>query len=369
MSMHNETVERILRHPDLPSPSTTAVEIIKLFGKDNVSLGEIADVIGKDPALAGKVLRYSNSASCRGFKPTTIILDAVKRIGLVAVKHLSLGLSVVSSGKNIPSAFNADMFWLSSLATGYAARSVMMHTNTSFAPDEAFTIGLLLPIGKLAMACSLKNEYTHVSHDVLNDDTDDEIDVFGAGWNEISAKMMSKWGFVGKTVSVISGFGNTTKATSNQDARLISCMRIARAVAIGVVTGNPPVVSDEIDMDILADIVVDVERDIGAHRDDFPNADPSFSRTHKSGIYVCFGMDHPEGTVGLRHDDFDDFLKAILSTSPEHVIIKDGENTEWIASVCSVLGRMESTKKIPITVVEASETTKKSLSGTRVVFA
>ncbi|MFQ5653337.1 MAG: HDOD domain-containing protein, partial [Planctomycetota bacterium] len=59
--MSNETMERILASPKLPSMPMVVMKVLELVDRENVTAKEIASTIQQDPALAAKLLQAANS--------------------------------------------------------------------------------------------------------------------------------------------------------------------------------------------------------------------------------------------------------------------------------------------------------------------
>jgi two-component system cell cycle response regulator len=145
----------------LPSPGGVALAIMEKSQQEGVTVQEIALLIQSDPALAGRLMKYANSAAMGGRRPIASVPDAVHRVGLSAVRHLVLGFSLISSTRYAPCpGFDYPLFWARSLATAIANRALSLQTHAS--ADEAFTFGLLCEIGKLALASLYPDSFGEV---------------------------------------------------------------------------------------------------------------------------------------------------------------------------------------------------------------
>lgn len=145
----------------LPSPGGVALAIMEKSQQEGVTVQEISLLIQSDPALAGRLMKYANSAALGGRRPIASVPDAVHRVGLSAVRHLVLGFSLISSTHYAPCpGFDYPMFWARSLATAIANRALSLQTHVS--ADEAFTFGLLCGIGKLALASLYPDSFGQV---------------------------------------------------------------------------------------------------------------------------------------------------------------------------------------------------------------
>jgi HD-like signal output (HDOD) protein len=130
----------------LPSPSGTALEIMRLLQRDDVKIEQVSQLIKLDPALSGRILQFSNSAANGAHTPISNINDAIIMIGMVAVKNFALSLSLVGNDSNnrCPN-FNYPTYWSKSLATAVAISLLSSHERI-ISPEEAFTLGLLMDI-------------------------------------------------------------------------------------------------------------------------------------------------------------------------------------------------------------------------------
>ena len=147
---------------NLPSPTGVALTILELSREENTNTEDMAVVLQGDPALAGQILKYANSASSGSRDRITSLNDALVRLGMSMVRQLCLGFSILSNARNGPCAgFDYQHYWTRSLATAVSAQALAKHVKR-IAPDEAFTCGLLGNIGELALASVYPVEYAKV---------------------------------------------------------------------------------------------------------------------------------------------------------------------------------------------------------------
>ena len=75
---------------DLPSLPEVAMKIRRALADENVSVSEIARLLGTDPALAARTLRIANSAMFyRGSRPITSLSGAVSQLGYKMVRNVA----------------------------------------------------------------------------------------------------------------------------------------------------------------------------------------------------------------------------------------------------------------------------------------
>jgi diguanylate cyclase (GGDEF)-like protein len=180
----------------LPSPSGTALAIVKLVQRDDATMPQIAQLIKTDPALSGRILRFVNSAAFGARRPIIDIQDAVMKMGMQAVRNFTLSLSLISNhstGKC--SSFDYTAYWAQSLAMAAATAAITARERT-IAPEESFTLGLLSDIGRLAFATAWPEIYSNCL-DVAQGEQllVMEREHFGIDHQELSLILLEDWGF------------------------------------------------------------------------------------------------------------------------------------------------------------------------------
>jgi len=182
----------------LPTPTAKAFEIFRLANDDNTSISDISAVVETDPAIVTRILKAANSAFYKSLNPVRSVQDAITRLGLAMLKKIALGSSLITDNKKgFCLEFDYELFWSESLARAIAARNLNHIKSNAFNADEAFTVGMLCQIGRLAFASVYPEKYSAIlKHTDAGDPiqlTENERKVFGIGHNELAAEMMSDW--------------------------------------------------------------------------------------------------------------------------------------------------------------------------------
>lgn len=149
---------------DLPSPTGVALNVLEQLQNKSVSCTAITSSIQADPALAGRLLKLANSFSGgdNGARPTVSLQETIAKVGPGVTRHITLGLSVLSTNRDGQcDAFDYDDFWSFSLAMGIATE-LLSERDQLFPKDEAFTVGLLSNIGRMALANVYPEQYTKI---------------------------------------------------------------------------------------------------------------------------------------------------------------------------------------------------------------
>ncbi len=166
----------------LPSLPTVAIRLLKMFSDPEVSISEVVYVLHTDPALSGKILKAANTSQFGIRKPVSDLQRAVVLLGKKTVMALALGFSLAEASMNTGNyaSYYAD-FWFQSLIRGCAA-SLLAERYSNGDSGEAFTLGLLARIGRLArlngdpeefVECVRQSRQTGASIDQLEEQAGD----------------------------------------------------------------------------------------------------------------------------------------------------------------------------------------------------
>jgi diguanylate cyclase (GGDEF)-like protein len=180
----------------LPSPSGTALEIMKLLQRDDVKIDQVAQLIKLDPALSGRILQLSNSAAMGSSRAISNINEAIMMMGMTAVKNFALSLSLVGNDSyNRCPNFNYPAYWSKSLATAVVI-STLSRRERVISAEETFTLGLLMDIGRLALATAWSESYSECIVDAYGDELLKlEQDRFAINHNTLTLMLLADWGF------------------------------------------------------------------------------------------------------------------------------------------------------------------------------
>lgn len=193
--MNQQLVDRIRQCPNLPSLPAIAMQVLDLAQRADVGIAEIAQIISRDPALSGKILRTVNSSFYARSQQIGTVSHAVTILGLQSVKTLTLGFSLVSNltskkGKG----FKHLNYWKRSVYAATAARVVGMKLDV-VQQEELFVATLLSDIGMLVLDRVLGDEYgelcaKHESHpDLLNA----EVEKYNMTHAEVGGMLAEEW--------------------------------------------------------------------------------------------------------------------------------------------------------------------------------
>ena len=137
----------------LPVFPSVAEEVRKIMTDEGSSSDEVAEIIGKDQALASQMLKLANSAFFAGLNRVRTIREAVLRLGLNQV----LNFLVAASQQNFYKSSDPDVdkymqvLWKHAISTAKGTKWLLHKTGYPEKADEGFLAGLLHDIGKLLL--------------------------------------------------------------------------------------------------------------------------------------------------------------------------------------------------------------------------
>jgi len=144
----------------LPSPSGTALAIMKLSQQEDSTVQQVAKLVMSDPALSGRILSITNSAAFGARRPVATIQGAAVMMGMKAISNFALSFSLLDSHKQGKClGFDYAIYWSQSLAMAVAIAAITSRERT-VAPEEAFTLGLLADVGRLVLASVWPDGYS-----------------------------------------------------------------------------------------------------------------------------------------------------------------------------------------------------------------
>lgn len=139
-----------VRPSDLPTPRQAALEVLRASADADVDSRTLAELVGKDPALAAELLRIANSPFYGLGREVRSAAQAVTVLGQRALRNLVLSLSVRDALRdNSIAGFDVGAYWEDVLRCAAAAR--LLGEDRGLDGEECFTAGLLLDFGLLAM--------------------------------------------------------------------------------------------------------------------------------------------------------------------------------------------------------------------------
>ncbi|MFT5756172.1 MAG: putative nucleotidyltransferase with HDIG domain [Alteromonadaceae bacterium] len=176
----------------LPSPPKVYMQLNAVLKENNADSKKISDIISQDPALAAKVLQFSNNAFMNKGKTLNSISDAITKMGLDALCCIVMTAELFSYEPDIKGFSLLDQ-QLHCLATAKLAASLVKPE----LKQAAMLAGLLHDIGKIVLfemnpkltSLYLKNYKLTANNTAL------ENKVFKTNHCQIGAYLLHMWSF------------------------------------------------------------------------------------------------------------------------------------------------------------------------------
>jgi len=193
----NPNSEKMFDQADrLPQVPHVMQEVLKSLRDEDVSIAELAELVGNDQVIAAKVLRLANSSFYGARRNVASIKDAVKLIGLNAFRNLVIASSLVSAFPKVKD-FDLAVFWRNSMLV--ANLSHMIGRNLDVDREMLFTAGLMHGIGELLIYLCLPDSAPAAADafrtSSLGDQRTQEQNLIQLDHFEIGMELARRWDF------------------------------------------------------------------------------------------------------------------------------------------------------------------------------
>jgi len=137
----------------LPMPQVAA-RIVSLAFDAKSDATDLAELIGRDPTLAGHLMRVANSALYRARSPLSSLQQAVTWLGMEEVQNLAVALAIRGQVFTAPGhEKEVEELWRESI--GAAAWARLIAESRGQDADVAYLCGLLHAVGRAAVVRAL----------------------------------------------------------------------------------------------------------------------------------------------------------------------------------------------------------------------
>lgn len=210
-----------------PAPVILA-NALALLRDPQADLESIATLVGRDSALATDIIRCSNSAYFGG-EPSGNVFEAVQKIGVrETMRLLNLAVARIVGQRDLASyGIHGTDYWAESLFNGLFLHVLARETGGND-PEEAYTVGLLRYIGRLAINQTIENLHGGLYWDGRESISKWERDNVGIAQAEAGALLMAKWKFPEATVRAIAA--QDAPATLAEDSWLADALYFTAAM-------------------------------------------------------------------------------------------------------------------------------------------
>jgi HD-like signal output (HDOD) protein len=228
-------IQKLAMVRGLPALPMVVNTLSRRIGDQTVSAGEIARLLSHDQGLTARVLRLANSAFYSPKEPVRTPEQAVVLLGFGTVRAIILKASIFSAYDME----RARPFWLHALGTACAARTVARLVGLGTG-DDAFVMGLLHDLGKLALDEFLPDYYRPVRALVEREGgliRDAELRLLGCDHAAVGRFLCDHWSLPPIYRDAIAGHHNLSLA-SDANRPFAACVHLADIIARGLMIGS-----------------------------------------------------------------------------------------------------------------------------------
>jgi putative nucleotidyltransferase with HDIG domain len=185
-------IKAVAKVKTLPSPPKVYLQLNAILEESNTDSGKISEIISQDPALAAKVLQFSNSSFMNQGKPINDISEAITRMGLETLCCIVMTAELFSYEPDIAD-FSLIKEQLHCLSTARLAASMVKVE----LKRDALLAGLLHDIGKIVlfeMDPTLTKTYFQYRLKNANNNALEQK-IFGTDHNHVGGYLLHLWSF------------------------------------------------------------------------------------------------------------------------------------------------------------------------------
>jgi putative nucleotidyltransferase with HDIG domain len=182
---------QILNSKDLPTIPVLLARILAVVDGERSSARELVDVMQRDQALTGRVLRLANSGFFGFSRQVATLARAVMILGFSTVRSLAVGVKIWETLRGRDGLALTEL-WQHSALVGAAARLIARRVRAAD-PEEIFTAGLLHDMGRVVLNLRFPAESAAVASAAGPDLLERERAAFGIDHTQAGAWLAEAW--------------------------------------------------------------------------------------------------------------------------------------------------------------------------------
>ncbi|BCB26394.1 hypothetical protein SKTS_12800 [Sulfurimicrobium lacus] len=226
--------EQIFSHAiRLPQVPQVMQEVVNSLRNEDISVSQLADLVGKDQVIAAKVLRLANSSYYGARHNVASIGDAVQLIGLNAFRNLVIASSLIGAFPKVEG-FDLPAFWRSSMLVANLAHIIGRDLDVDRA--TLFSAGLMHGIGQLLIYLCLPDSARNLAEACKGKPLKElraiEQHHFGMNHFEVGMELARRWNF---PESIQFAIGHYDEAANDElPAQIVHAgVKIAHGIQMG----------------------------------------------------------------------------------------------------------------------------------------
>lgn len=182
----------------LPAFPKTVQEVLKTVDDPDSSMSVLAHVVGRDPAIAARVLAQANKAATnsRRAQGAEDIYTATSLVGMQQVREIAVLSCMADFLAAISGGMEIDSLWRHSVGVAVCAQELALWVRPDVSIDHALIAGLLHDIGQFWLLIHDPEAYVRClteGHSTYADMLAMERQLFGADHAEIGGWLATAW--------------------------------------------------------------------------------------------------------------------------------------------------------------------------------
>ena len=224
--MRSELRELLGFCTNLPSMPSVAVQVLELGQDPEVDPGALVTIVSRDPALASRILRISNSPLYALARRCDNLRQAVLALGVNAAMSLALSFSLADTLRHRGAHAEAmERTWRRALIAATASHCLGEMVRMP-RREELFLAAMLQDLGILALDAAMPDTYSRLlaqsqSHDEL---LDIEREALGTDHGEAGTWLMQRWDLPAPLALAATAAHDPTAAEVAPDLQRFMCV-------------------------------------------------------------------------------------------------------------------------------------------------
>lgn len=216
-------IQKIEKLPTLPE---IAHNLLNLTNDPLFSIDELKSIIEKDPAISARIISVANSAFFGASVRTSMLDDAIARIGINNVKSIAVGISVLTLFGESKITSDYKRLFNHSVIVGLTARSLARKFRTIIG-ENILLDGLLHDLGCLVLSNYFPEVYQNImdSFQCSRSLLDAEKNIIGYSHAEIGFWLAGQWNLPNTVLDTI--LYHHTPSLSKNNVKRVAVIHIA----------------------------------------------------------------------------------------------------------------------------------------------
>jgi HD-like signal output (HDOD) protein len=189
----------------LPPAPRVYAELSRLLDDPNCDIDDVVKLIGRDPAIATRLLRLANSAFFSHREHSLDLRPSVVRLGFNTIRNLVLTVELFHQSSPFGKALGHELELVQQNALLLAKTSEQLARSTTMAGD-AFVTGLLADIGQIVLLMTQGyawRDCRSMAHLYKRPLQDIEEKAFGVTHAEVGGYLLGLWGLPYSVVEAV----------------------------------------------------------------------------------------------------------------------------------------------------------------------